>query len=68
LKIIGDWENNTYYKLVTTGLEIDLSELPIRNYPHVQLGAWTNLSLIKETAAVNQPAYFDDVRIYLNEI
>lgn len=67
LKLIGDFENNRYSRLITTGLDVDMSSIPLYTVPSAET-PWTNLSLIVNAVAPNTPGYFDDVRIYLNEV
>lgn len=65
LRLVGDWKNNVYSRLMTTGLDIDMSGIPMASNPSTD--CFSRVVLGKLSWGVNQPAYFDDVRVYLNE-
>jgi hypothetical protein len=79
LKIIVDWENRRYDRLITNFLDLDLTKVlpdPTLRAPwgmglnpeiSIALGQFYVVLGFSKTA-VNQPSYVDDVRLYLNEV
>jgi hypothetical protein len=70
LKIMVDWENRRYSRLITNFLDLDLTTvLPDPTLPVLTgtLGQFYIVLFFWKTA-VNQPSYVDDVRLYLNEV
>jgi hypothetical protein len=70
LKIIVDWENRRYHRLITNFLDLDLTTVlpdPTLSASTYPAGQFFVLWGVYKTA-VNQPSYVDDVRIYLNEV
>jgi hypothetical protein len=70
LKIIVDWENRRYDRLISNFLDLDLTTVlpdPTLSVSTYSAGQFFVLLGFLKTA-VNQPSYVDDVRIYLNEV
>jgi hypothetical protein len=70
LKVIVDWENRRFYRLISTFLDLDLTAvLPDPALPLFAAapGQFYILLGFQKTVA-NRPSYIDDVRIYLNEV
>lgn len=70
LKLIVDFENNFYEKLITNSLNIDLKTLDY-TIP-TDIADWTRgltfFLLVGHVLANGDPVYFDDARIYVNEV
>lgn len=72
LKIVVDWENNRYYRLVTNLLDLDISNLALQRtvLPVIAPGIFIvvlGFGALFGTATP-YPHYVDDCRIYLNEV
>lgn len=72
LKIVINWENNRFYRLVTNLLELDISNLALQKTTHPVLEPGTFTVLLGFGAlsgtTTPYPHYVDDCRIYLNEV
>lgn len=72
LKIVVDWENNRFYRLITNLLDLDMSNLALQNtvFPVTNPGTFTVILAFTALpgTATPYPHYVDDCRIYLNEV
>lgn len=66
LSIFGDFLNNRYVRLQTTGLDIDLSPLNLALFSLADTEHYGNVTVVFNQTAINLPAYSDDARIYFN--
>jgi hypothetical protein len=68
LRIVADFRNLLYRRLVTSYLDINLTSLSLPMIPCLATSAgWTDIQLQGQTSAVDQARYYDDVRLYQDD-
>lgn len=67
VKIVVDFSNNVYRRLVTTKLDIDLSSLNLSLREETVGGNGYSTFRVGAQVTANNPVFFDDARIYLDE-
>lgn len=64
-KMVVDWANNRYVKMESTGLDLAMNA-PLR--VAASSVYYTRLRLYKDSDGFPAPIYFDDIRLYQNEV
>lgn len=69
LRMVLDYEKNSYARIQTNLIDVDLSGLPLRTRPDVAGQSRIAFAVdLRAAAVLPYPFYVDDVRLYLNEV